>query len=602
MAYYLNNSYTDDRYFGLLQSVTDPGSQKYDAVLNEVLPAGDADLDGTVNYADFQILEANYGLSDTWWEQGDFNDDGVVNWSDLNLLRTNLDPAAVTLSQFAQIALFGQPSVITAGQAPEYDGYGVTYVSDMPWISPSNGQGPVERNQTAAGLPVWLGGSVYPHALAVYADSNVAVNLGGQYTTFQSEIGVLGSNNSSSVIFQIYGDGKLPYQSPVTTSASGTIPVNLNVAGVQQLSLNVVGSTNNTGGDFAAWADPRLISTANFSQYQVSPYTMTWQVSENGQVLSTQTTDSFVFPYVQAGVYTISLTVTDANGDTVSASTAVTVNSPAASATLINEDTNSQGNWIGVYGSQDRDVVGNASSSTAYATVIPAGEATTTWAGSTTDSRALEDLGGTGRVAAAWSSTSSFTVNVSLTDGTAHDIALYTIDWDNQGRSERIQITNAATGAVLDTETVSNFSGGVYLDWRVSGDVVITVTRLTGPSAVVSGLFLDAPPTTAIPVTRDTTTQGSWIGTYGTQGYNIIGLPAIYPSYATATVSGQLDGVWDDSAIDPRALQVPDQTNGFAGNWSTTTFSVHVNLSDGQPHDLALYAVDWADKGRRELI
>ena len=88
---------------------------------------------------------------------------------------------------------------------------------------------------------------------------------------------------------------------------------------------------------------------------------MTWQVSENGQVLSTQTTDSFVFPYVQAGVYTISLTVTDANGDTVSASTAVTVNSPAASATLINEDTKTQGNWIGVYGSQDHDVVGNAS-------------------------------------------------------------------------------------------------------------------------------------------------------------------------------------------------------------------------------------------------
>ena len=162
------------------------------------------------------------------------------------------------------------------------------------------------------------------------------------------------------MIFQIYGDGKLLYQSPVMTTASGSIPVNVNVAGVQQLSLDVIGSTNNTAGDSAVWADPRLISTANFSQYQVSPYTMTWQVSENGQVLSTQTTDSFVFPYVQAGVYTISLTVTDANGDTVSASTAVTVNSPAASATLINEDTKTQGNWIGVYGSQDRDVVGNA--------------------------------------------------------------------------------------------------------------------------------------------------------------------------------------------------------------------------------------------------
>ena len=62
---------------------------------------------------------------------------------------------------------------------------------------------------------------------------------------------------------------------------------------------------------------------------------MTWQVSENGQVLSTQTTDSFLFPFVQAGVYTLSLTVTDANGDMASASTTVTVSSPAASATLV---------------------------------------------------------------------------------------------------------------------------------------------------------------------------------------------------------------------------------------------------------------------------
>ena len=82
---------------------------------------------------------------------------------------------------------------------------------------------------------------------------------------------------------------------------------------------------------------------------------------------------------------------------------------------------------------------------------------------------------------------------------------------------------------MLDTETVSNFSDGVYLDWRVSGNVVITVTCLAGPSAVLSGLFLDAPPITAIPVNRDTTTQGNWIGTYGTQGYDIIGLSASFP-------------------------------------------------------------------------
>ena len=206
-------------------------------------------------------------------------------------------------------------------------------------------------------------------------------------------------------------------------------------------------------------------------------------------------------------------------------------------------------------------------------------------------------------VAAAWSSATSFTVDLTLTDGTSTNIALYAIDWDNQGRSEQIQITNAATHAVLDTETVSSFSGGIYLDlegFRRPGD---HGDCLAGPSAVLSGLFLDAPPITATPLNRDTTTQGGWIGAYGTQGYDMSGLPASLPSYATVTVAGQLNGTWDDSANNTLALQVPGATSGFIGNWSSSTsFVVDVNLSDGQPHDLALYTVDWGSHGRHELI
>ena len=54
-----------------------------------------------------------------------------------------------------------------------------------------------------------------------------------------------------------------------------------------------------------------------------------------------------------------------------------------------------------------------------------------------------------------------------------------------------MQLTNAATGAVLNTETVSSFESGVYLQWAVSGNVLITFTRLAGKNAVLSGLFLD---------------------------------------------------------------------------------------------------------------
>ena len=46
---------------GCLPNVTAAGSQKYDGVLSILYPAGDANLDGVVDYADFQTLQANYG-------------------------------------------------------------------------------------------------------------------------------------------------------------------------------------------------------------------------------------------------------------------------------------------------------------------------------------------------------------------------------------------------------------------------------------------------------------------------------------------------------------------------------------------------------------
>src|SRR5439155_1422094 len=116
---------------------------------------------------------------------------------------------------------------------------------------------------------------------------------------------------------------------------------------------------------------------------------------------------------------------------------------------------------------------GNAASYAAYAAVTTSGQSSWTWAASTTDTRGLQTPGGTSRLAACWYSFTSFTVDVNLTDGQAHDLALYALDWTNGGRSEQIQLSDADTGAVLDTQTVSPFGGGVYLQWKVSGHVVI---------------------------------------------------------------------------------------------------------------------------------
>jgi hypothetical protein len=48
-----------------------------------------------------------------------------------------------------------------------------------------------------------------------------------------------------------------------------------------------------------------------------------------------------------------------------------------------------------------------------------------------------------------------------------------------------------ASGAVLDTRTISNFQEGVYLSWRVTGGIRVRCTRLSGSNALVNGIFVD---------------------------------------------------------------------------------------------------------------
>ena len=50
---------------------------------------GDANLDGSVGFADLVALAGHYGQSNATWDQGDFNYDGIVGFDDLVLLASN---------------------------------------------------------------------------------------------------------------------------------------------------------------------------------------------------------------------------------------------------------------------------------------------------------------------------------------------------------------------------------------------------------------------------------------------------------------------------------------------------------------------------------
>jgi hypothetical protein len=159
----------------------------------------------------------------------------------------------------------------------------------------------------------------------------------------------------------------------------------------------------------------------------------------------------------------------------------------------VKNDATTQGNWSSAYGVDGYWLAGSTQSLPGYVSFSQSNASVYTWATNPSDVRALSVPGG-GTIAAAWYPTQSglpLAFDVDITDGNAHQIALYALDWDSFGgvRSEIIQILDADTNVQLDSQSIPNFIGGEYLVWNISGHVKITVSRTAGVNAVISGVF-----------------------------------------------------------------------------------------------------------------
>ena len=279
-----------------------------------------------------------------------------------------------------------------------------------------------------------------------------------------------------------------------------------------------------------------------------------------------------------------------------------------AIAVFVGTDAIRQGNWQESYGNDGHVIVGDTTALPAYATVNATGQSSWTWAASTSDGRALRRSSGADRVAATWYG-DAFDVNVNVTGGQPHQVAIYMVDWDNNGRSQRVDVLDAVSGAPLDTRTVSSFQGGQYLVWTIQGNVRLRVTRLAGANAVVSGIFFggSAPPppggdTAATFVGTDITHQGNWQEVYGNDGYAIVSDAMALPAYAGVTPTGHSSWVWEASTSDVRALQRAGGADRVAAAWYGEIFDIDINITGGQARRVAIYMVDWDTVSRGQRI
>jgi hypothetical protein len=124
-----------------------------------------------------------------------------------------------------------------------------------------------------------------------------------------------------------------------------------------------------------------------------------------------------------------------------------------------------------------------------------------------------------------------------------------------------------------------------------------------GLLAIVPGLAWSQSATATF-VKADLTTQGNWISTYGSDGYNVHADQARWPSYVTPVFSGQSSYVWAASTTDKRALQKASNPAGrIAATWYTlSSFTMDLNFSDTAVHQVALYCLDFDSTARRQTV
>ncbi|MFG2825408.1 sulfatase-like hydrolase/transferase [Kitasatospora sp. NPDC048365] len=146
-----------------------------------------------------------------------------------------------------------------------------SYLSDLAWISATNGWGPVERDTSNGkdasgdGTPIAFGGTTYPKGLGVHAPSEIAYHLGGAAARFRTLVGIddfsAKQSNVGATRAKVYGDGALLASTGTLTAATGPVGLDVDVTGVRVLRLVVEDANNRSSFDHTSWALARITVT-----------------------------------------------------------------------------------------------------------------------------------------------------------------------------------------------------------------------------------------------------------------------------------------------------------------------------------------------------
>ena len=145
---------------------------------------------------------------------------------------------------------------------------GTVAVSDLPFLSATNGWGPVERdtsngeNQAGDGRTLTIAGQTFAKGLGTNSVSDVQIYLGGHCSRFTATVGVDDEQgNAGTVTFSVLADGTELTRTGTLTGAGGSASIDVPADGAEVLDLVVGDAGDGNGNDHGDWGAPTVTCT-----------------------------------------------------------------------------------------------------------------------------------------------------------------------------------------------------------------------------------------------------------------------------------------------------------------------------------------------------
>ncbi|WEO93383.1 beta-galactosidase [Streptomyces sp. FXJ1.172] len=171
--------------------------------------------------------------------------------------------ATVHYLQNGRQAAGGDERII--GGIPPAPPAGKSAVSDLPFLSSTNGWGPVERDTSVGeqaagdGRPISIAGTGYTKGLGTNSVSDVEFYLAGKCSRLTADVGVDDeTGGAGTVTFSVIADGKTLVTTPTLHGKQAALPIDVDVSGAQVMDLRVGDAGDGNGNDHGDWAMPTL--------------------------------------------------------------------------------------------------------------------------------------------------------------------------------------------------------------------------------------------------------------------------------------------------------------------------------------------------------